>query len=148
MRGRPQRCGADVLCWTLANHIKAAERDMANVDPTPTTIEQYREAKSQYLKLKNQARKELVARFNALAGELLQVQRELLEDFGEKVVLPSKSAAQKRAEACGGVLGRRSCRRRATSRRQCQGRFADEATRQAEEEAGGVQGGWQASQGD
>ena len=69
---------------------------MANVDPTPTTIEQYREAKSQYLKLKNQARKELVARFNALAGELLQVQRELLEDFGEKVVLPSKSSAQKR----------------------------------------------------
>jgi hypothetical protein len=69
---------------------------MANVTPTPTTIDQYREAKSQYLKLKNQARKELVARFNALAGELLQVQRELLEDFGEKVALPSKSSAQKR----------------------------------------------------
>ena len=69
---------------------------MANVSPTPTTIEQYREAKSQYLKLKNQAKKELVARFNALAGELLQVQRELLEDFGEKVTLPTKSSAQKR----------------------------------------------------
>ena len=56
-----------------------------------TTIDQYREAKNNYLKLKNQAKKELVARFNELANELLQVQRELLEDFGEKVVLPSKS---------------------------------------------------------
>ena len=55
---------------------------MANVNPTPTTIEQYREAKSHYLKLKNQAKKELVARFNALATELLQVQRELLEETG------------------------------------------------------------------
>ena len=63
---------------------------MANVNPTPTTIEQYREAKTQYLKLKNQAKKELVARFNALAAELLQVQRELLEDFGEKLSLPTK----------------------------------------------------------
>ena len=45
---------------------------MANVNPTSTTIEQYREAKNHYLKLKNQAKKELVARFNALAAELLQ----------------------------------------------------------------------------
>ena len=69
---------------------------MANVNPTSTTIEQYREAKSQYLKLKNQAKKELVARFNALAAELLQVQRELLEDFGEKISLPTKSSALKK----------------------------------------------------
>ena len=68
---------------------------MANVNPTSTTIEQYREAKNQYLKLKNQAKKELVARFNALAAELLQVQRELLEDFGEKVSLPTKSSVPK-----------------------------------------------------
>jgi len=61
-----------------------------------TTIDQYREAKSQYLKLKNQAKKELIARFNALASELLQVQRELLEDFGEKVVLPAKPAPAKK----------------------------------------------------
>ena len=61
-----------------------------------TTIEQYREAKSQYLKLKNQARKELIARFNALASELMQVQRELLEDFGEKVTLPSKPSPAKK----------------------------------------------------
>ena len=60
-----------------------------------TTIEQYREAKNQYLKLKNQAKKELIARFNALASELLQVQRELLEDFGEKVSMPAKPAAKK-----------------------------------------------------
>ncbi len=69
---------------------------MANVNPTSTTIDQYREAKSQYLKLKNQAKKELVARFNALAAELLQVQRELLEDFGEKISLPTKSSALKK----------------------------------------------------
>jgi hypothetical protein len=80
----------------LANHNKAAEREMANANPTPTTIEQYREAKTQYLKLKNQAKKELIARFNTLAAELLQVQRELMEDFGEKVTLPSRSSAQKR----------------------------------------------------
>jgi len=56
----------------------------------PNTIDQYREAKTSYLKLKNQAKKELIARFNELAGELLQVQRELREDFGEKIVMPAK----------------------------------------------------------
>ncbi|MDZ4801721.1 MAG: hypothetical protein SGI92_26490, partial [Bryobacteraceae bacterium] len=40
--------------------------------------------------------KELIARFNALASELLQVQRELMEDFGEKVVLPAKPAPAKK----------------------------------------------------
>jgi hypothetical protein len=69
---------------------------MANVNSTPTTIEQYREAKSQYLKLKNLAKKELISRFNALASELLQVQRELLEDFGEKISLPTKSSVPKK----------------------------------------------------
>lgn len=72
---------------------------MANVNPPSTTIEQYREAKNQYLKLKNQAKKELVARFNALAAELLQVQRELLEDFGEKVTLPAKPVASKKPKS-------------------------------------------------
>jgi hypothetical protein len=66
------------------------------------TIEQYREAKTSYLKLKNQAKKELIARFNELAGELLQVQKELLEDFGEKVAMPAKAkkprVAKKAAE--------------------------------------------------
>ena len=77
---------------------RAAERKMANVTPTSTTIEQYREAKNHYLKLKNQAKKELVARFNSLAAELLQVQRELLEDFGEKVSLPAKSTVHKNSQ--------------------------------------------------
>jgi hypothetical protein len=56
----------------------------------PTRIDEYREAKNTYFKLRNQAKKELIARFNELAQELLQLQRELLEDFGEKIAIPSK----------------------------------------------------------
>ena len=55
-----------------------------------STIDQYREAKNSYLKLRNQAKKELIARFHEVANEMLQIQRELLEDFGEKVPLPTK----------------------------------------------------------
>ncbi len=55
------------------------------------TIDQYREAKATYQKLHNQAKKELVARFNQLAAELFQIQRELKEDFGHKVTVPTKS---------------------------------------------------------
>src|ERR1700751_2513325 len=55
-----------------------------------TTIEQYREAKAAYEKLQNQAKKDLIARFNQLATELLQIQKELREDFGHKVTIPSK----------------------------------------------------------
>jgi len=54
------------------------------------TIDQYREAKATYEKLHNQAKKELIARFNQLANELFQIQRELKEDFGHKVVIPAK----------------------------------------------------------
>ena len=57
----------------------------------PNTIEQYREAKATYQKLHSQAKKELVARFNQLAAELLQIQRELKEDFGHKATIPTKS---------------------------------------------------------
>jgi hypothetical protein len=64
-----------------------------------STIEQYREAKSHYLKLRNQAKKDLVVRFHALSNELLQVQRELLEDFGEKIALPSKSKKARPAKS-------------------------------------------------
>ena len=64
-----------------------------------TTIDQYREAKNSYLKLRNQAKKELIARFNELATELLQLQRELLEDFGEKIALPTKSSKIKASKA-------------------------------------------------
>jgi hypothetical protein len=54
----------------------------------PDTLDQYREAKNNYMKLRTQARKELIARFHSLAAELFQLQRELLEDFGEKVPMP------------------------------------------------------------
>ena len=60
--------------------------------PMSTTLDQYREAKNSYLKLRNQAKKELISRFNELSTELLQLQRELFEDFGEKIALPSKSS--------------------------------------------------------
>ena len=53
-------------------------------------LDQYRQAKNDYLKLRNQAKKELIARFNELASELFQLQRELLEDFGEKIAIPTK----------------------------------------------------------
>ena len=60
-----------------------------------TTLDQYRDAKNSYLKLKNQAKKELLARFHELSNELVQVQRELLEDFGEKVAMPSGKGAKR-----------------------------------------------------
>lgn len=60
-----------------------------------TTIDQYREAKNSYLKLRNQAKKELIARFHEVSNEMLQIQRELLEDFGEKVPLPTKGKKPK-----------------------------------------------------
>lgn len=55
-----------------------------------TTIDQYREAKAAYERLQNQAKKELIVRFNELSAELLQIQRELKEDFGHKVAIPTK----------------------------------------------------------
>lgn len=57
---------------------------------TSNAIEQYRQAKNEYLRLRNQAKKELIARFHQAANELFQIQRELLEDFGEKIAIPSK----------------------------------------------------------
>ncbi len=62
----------------------------------PTTIEQYREAKATYQKLHNQAKKELLARFHELAGELHQIQKELKEDFATKVAIPSKPKLARR----------------------------------------------------
>jgi hypothetical protein len=63
-----------------------------------TALDQYRQAKNDYLKLRNQAKKELLARFNELANELFQLQRELLEDFGEKVTIPSKAKKSRAAK--------------------------------------------------
>lgn len=54
------------------------------------TLAQYREARQNWMKLRNQAKKELIVRFHEVSAELLQIQRELLEDFGEKVVIPTK----------------------------------------------------------
>lgn len=55
-----------------------------------SALDQYRQAKNDYLKLRNQAKRELLNRFNELTTELFQLQRELLEDFGEKVSIPTK----------------------------------------------------------
>ncbi|MFN9299695.1 MAG: hypothetical protein ACK6DZ_18545 [Acidobacteriota bacterium] len=55
------------------------------------TLAQYREARQNWMKLRNQAKKELIARFHEVSAELLQIQRELLEDFGEKVTIPTKA---------------------------------------------------------
>jgi hypothetical protein len=65
----------------------------------PTTIDQYREAKATYQKLHNQAKKELLARFHELANELVQIQKELKDDFGTKVVIQSKPKPPRRAPA-------------------------------------------------
>ena len=62
-----------------------------------TTIDQYREAKAAYQKLHNQAKKELIARFNQLSAELFLIQRELKEDFGHKISIPAKGKAVKSA---------------------------------------------------
>lgn len=55
------------------------------------TLAQYREARQNWMKLRNQAKKELITRFHEVSAELLQIQRELLEDFGEKVTIPTKA---------------------------------------------------------
>ena len=63
------------------------------------TIDQYRQAKSDYLRLRNQAKKELIARFHQVANELFQIQKELLEDFGEKIAMPNKAKKVRAAAA-------------------------------------------------
>ena len=54
------------------------------------TVDAYREAKTTYLKLRDQAKKDLLVQFHQLASQLFQIQRELQEDFGVKVPIPSK----------------------------------------------------------
>ena len=61
-----------------------------------STIDQYRDAKSHYLKLRAEAKKDLLRRYQELANELLLIQRELLEDFDHKVALPAKGKKPKR----------------------------------------------------
>ena len=59
--------------------------------PTSLTIDQYRDAKTTYEKLRNQAKKELIARHQELANELLLIQQELREDFAHKITMPTKA---------------------------------------------------------
>jgi hypothetical protein len=68
-----------------------------------TTIDQYRDAKSHYLKLRAEAKKDLLRRFQELANELLLIQRELMEDFGHKVSLPAKGKKPKKIAAAAPV---------------------------------------------
>jgi hypothetical protein len=56
----------------------------------PNTVDAYREAKMTYLRLRDQAKKDLLAQFQQLANQLFQIQKELREDFGHKVTIPSK----------------------------------------------------------
>lgn len=58
-----------------------------------TTIDQYREAKTTFLKLRDQAKKDLLSRFHELSNELLGIQRELRDDFGVKISIPTKPKA-------------------------------------------------------
>jgi hypothetical protein len=62
-----------------------------------STIDQYRDAKSHYLKLRAEAKKDLLRRYQELANELLVIQRELLDDFGHKVALPTKGKKPKKS---------------------------------------------------
>ncbi len=64
-----------------------------------STLEQYRQAKQDISKLHGAAKKELVARFNELANELLEIQRELREEFKVKLAIPSKPKPRPRKAA-------------------------------------------------
>ncbi len=75
---------------------------------TPNAIEQYRQAKSDYLRLRNQAKKELLARFHQTANELFQIQQELLEDFGEKVTIPAKGKKLRPTKTAAKTPGRKA----------------------------------------
>jgi hypothetical protein len=56
----------------------------------PNTIDQYREAKATFIKLREQAKKDLLARFHELTNELFGIQKELRDDFGFKISIPAK----------------------------------------------------------
>ncbi len=61
------------------------------------TIEHYRDLRTQYLKLRAEAKKDLIRRFQELANELLLIQQELAEDFDHKIALPAKGKKPKKA---------------------------------------------------
>lgn len=65
------------------------------------TIDEYREAKATFLKLRDQAKKDLLAEFHQLAAQLLEVQRELREDFGHKIAIPTKAKHKRPKKSSG-----------------------------------------------
>jgi Zn-dependent peptidase ImmA (M78 family) len=83
--------------WRKSSSRREDAKPKDSPYPMPNTIEQYREAKATYQKLHSQAKRELVARFNQLAAELLQIQRELKEDFGHKATMPTKAKSARAA---------------------------------------------------
>ena len=64
-------------------------------------IEDYRQARDTYKKLQGEAKKALLTRHQELSSELLQIQKELREEFGLRVSFPGKAkgSANKKASA-------------------------------------------------
>jgi hypothetical protein len=56
-------------------------------------IDEYRNARDIYRKLQGEAKKALLARHQELSAELLQIQRELREEFGVRISFPGKAKA-------------------------------------------------------
>jgi hypothetical protein len=59
----------------------------------PDPIEDYRQARDNYKRLQAEAKKALLARHQELSSELLQIQKELREEFNLKVTFPGKAKA-------------------------------------------------------
>lgn len=86
-----------------ANTPPSKPAQVEKIAGSGNAIDQYRHAKSEYLRLRTQAKKELIARFHQASNELFQIQRELLEDFGEKIAIPSKPKKNRAAKAVKGA---------------------------------------------
>jgi hypothetical protein len=65
----------------------------------PNTVDAYREAKMTYMRLRDQAKKDLLAQFYQLSNQLFQIQKELREDFGHKVAIPAKPKGRRATKA-------------------------------------------------
>jgi hypothetical protein len=62
-------------------------------------IDEYRQARDTYRKLQGEAKKALLARHQELSTELLQIQKELREEFGVKISFPGKAKAAVKKKA-------------------------------------------------
>lgn len=65
----------------------------------PNTVDAYREAKMTYMRLRDQAKKDLLAQFYQLSNQLFQIQKELRDDFGYKVAIPAKPKGKRTKKA-------------------------------------------------